>query len=405
MAGPSLLPRTGSNSMAGPSLLPGTGSSSMAGPSLLPGTGSSSMAGPSLLPGPRGWTITVARGTARRAESWDGAQLATVVGPSCEAPSMEHGSSANGAALDGLLTTQHRVVARSQALAAGMTEAALRHRIRDGGPWQVLLPGVYLAVTGTSTVAQRHVAAVLYAGPASVVTGAAALRRYGIRTPATGFIDVLVPVQRRRSDSGFVRLHRTARMPSPVMTDGAVRYAPSARAVADATRLLTSLRDVRAVIADAVQRGKCLPERLADELNQGPVRRSARLRLVLGEIADGIRSTAEADLKDLIKRSRLPEPLFNARLFAGGAFIGAPDCWWPDAGVAAEVDSREWHLSPEDWERTMSRRARMSSHGIIVLHFTPHQIRAQPRQVAGDIRSALQAAAGRSLPITALPAR
>jgi very-short-patch-repair endonuclease len=286
-----------------------------------------------------------------------------------------------------------------------MTEAALRYRIREGGPWRVLLPGVYMAETGTSTMAQREVAAVLYAGPDSVLTGAAALRRYGVRVPSTDMIDVLVPVHRRRADSGFVRLYRTTRMPARPSVEGALRFAPSARAVADAARLLASFRDVRAVVADAVQRGKCLPERLVDELNEGPVRRSAHLRLALAEIADGIRSTAEADLKDVIKRSHLPEPLFNPRLFAGSTFIGAPDAWWPDAGVAVEVDSREWHLSPDDWERTMSRRARMSAHGIIVLHFTPHQIRDQPKEVAGAIRSALQAAAGRSLPIRALPAR
>jgi very-short-patch-repair endonuclease len=307
--------------------------------------------------------------------------------------------------LDDLLVAQHRVVARSQALAAGMTESALRHRLREGGPWRVLLPGVYLTVTGNSTIPQRDVASILYAGPGSVVTGAAALRQYEIRAPSTGFVDVLVPVERRRIDSGFVRLHRTARIPAQVLTDGALRYAPSARAVADATRLLASLRDVRAVVADAVQRGRCLPQSLVAELNAGPKRQSAQLRLVLGEIADGIRSTAEADLKDLIKRSHLPEPLFNARLFVGNAFIAAPDCWWPDAGVVVEVDSREWHLSPEGWERTMSRRSRMSSHGIVVLHFTPHQIRTEPREVAEVIRSALQAAADRFLPITTLPAQ
>jgi very-short-patch-repair endonuclease len=97
--------------------------------------------------------------------------------------------------------------------------------------------------------------------------------------------------------------------------------------------------------------------------------------------------------------------MFNARLFAGETFIASPDCWWPGAGVAVEVDSREWHLSPRGWEQTMSRRARMSSLGIIVLHFTPRQIRSQPKLVAETIRSALEAAANRpALPIRALPA-
>ena len=53
----------------------------------------------------------------------------------------------------------------------------------------------------------------------------------------------------------------------------------------------------------------------------------------------------------------------------------------------------------------MSRRARMSSLGIIVLHFSPRQIRSQPKLVAETIRSTLKAAASRpALPIRALPA-
>jgi len=315
-------------------------------------------------------------------------------------------TSADEAGLDGLLVKQHRVLTRAQALGAGLTHSALRHRLRDGGPWQVVLPGVYVAVTGTVSVDQREMAAVLYGGPGSMVTGVAALWRHGIRAPGAQLIDVLVPDRRHRHDTGFVRLHRTTRMPDRVFTLGELRYAPPARAVADAARLMTDIRDVRAVVADSVQHGKCGPQRLTQELRNGPLRDSARLRQVLGEIADGVRSVAEAELRDLIKRSHLPGPvLFNAELFAGSTFVARPDCWWPGAGVAVEVDSREWHLSPADWERTMSRRSRMSSYGIVVLHFSPHQIRSDPRKVVSLIGAALESAAGRPpLGVTAVPA-
>jgi very-short-patch-repair endonuclease len=315
-------------------------------------------------------------------------------------------TSANRADLDRLLKKQYRVVTRAQALGAGMTHSALRHRLRDGGPWQTVLPGVYLAVTGSVSVDQREMAAMLYGGPGSMVTGLAALWRHGIRAPRPDAVDVLVPAGRLRHDSGFVRLHRTKRMPTRIFTLGELRYAPPARAVADAARLMTDIRDVRAIVADSVQCGKCSPKQLAEELSNGPLRDSALLRQVLGEIADGIRSVAEAELRDLIKRSGLPGPvLFNAELYSGSTLIAIPDCWWPDAAVAVEVDSRQWHLSPADWERTMSRRARMSSYGIVVLHFSPRQIRTEPAKVVGLIRSALESAAHRPpLAIKAVPA-
>src|SRR5215469_6529822 len=249
-------------------------------------------------------------------------------------------------------------------------------------------------------------AAILYGGPSGVVTGTAALRRHGARAPRSDLVDVLVPRATRRKNAGFVRLYRTARMPRLVCVAGEISYVLAPRAVADAVRGSTDIREVRAVVADSVQRGICPVPHLAEELTAGPVRGSARLRAALAEVADGIRSSAEADLRTLIKRAGLPMPMFNPRLFAGETFIAIPDCWWPRAAVAAEVDSREWHLSPRDWEQTLARHARMGSQGIIVLHFTPGQIRTRQREVAADIRAAL--AARRDcpvVPITALPAR
>lgn len=105
-------------------------------------------------------------------------------------------------------------------------------------------------------------------------------------------------------------------MPGRSQQVGPVRYALLARAVADAARGLDDLRDVRAVVADAVQRGRCRVRDLSAELMAGPDVRSALFREALADVADGIRSTAEGDLKDLLIRSGLPMPLFNAEIQA-----------------------------------------------------------------------------------------
>jgi len=298
-------------------------------------------------------------------------------------------------AIERTLERQIELITRKQALTAGMTIHALRHRLRLGGPWRSLLPGVYLATTGAPTVIQQDMAAMLYAGSGSVITGPAALRYHHIRGEPSKLTDILVPITRQRRDAAFVRLHRTARMPVRIWELGPLRYAPSARAVADAARYLTTLRDVRAVVADAVQRGSCEVQQLHAELMAGPAIGSALFREALTDVADGIRSTAEGDLKDLLVKSRLPMPLFNPTLFAGELFVAKPDAWWPELGVAVEVDSREWHTSPEDHANTLARGRRMSVHQIIVLRFTPKQIRSQPSEVIADIRRALEGARGR----------
>jgi very-short-patch-repair endonuclease len=127
--------------------------------------------------------------------------------------------------------------------------------------------------------------------------------------------------------------------------------------------------------------------------------------MALLEIADGVRSTVEADLRKLVKRSKLPDPLYNPRLYAGHEFIAMPDAWWPEAGVAVEIDSRQWHLSPADWERTMARHSRMSAVGITVLHYPPSKLHAEPKVVIAEIGSALDIGRSRpQLPIRTQPA-
>lgn len=291
-----------------------------------------------------------------------------------------------------LLTSQRGVLCRAQVLSLGVTAHGLTWRIREGGSWQRLLPGVYLTITGEPTQAQREVAALLYAGQPSIITGPAALLRHKIRCPAVATVDVLVPARRERASRDFVVMHRTRRMPRSWTVDQALRYALPARAVVDTVSALTGLADARAVVASAVQQGRCTVDQITAELRERHRAAGyALLRAVLAEVADGTMSAAEGDLRDLIASSGLPVPFYNPALFLDGTFLARPDAWWPQAAVAVEVDSREFHLLPEDWEQTMRRHRRMSAAGLSVLHVSPRQLRTESRQVVTDIAAALRA--------------
>ena len=300
---------------------------------------------------------------------------------------------------------QHQVVTREQALRCGMPPTTLARQVAPGGRWQRLLPGVYLTVTGTVTQDQRQIAALLYAGPRSLITGPAAVRRHRLHSAGPDVVDVLIPWACRRQSTGFVRVHRTRRMPDRMFVTGPIRFAKPARAVADAARSLTRFDDVRQVVCDAVQRRACTVAELAEELQAGPAKGATLFREALAEIGDGVRSVAEADARLLILRSDLPQPMFNARLYdADGVFIATVDAWWQEAGVAAEVDSRAYHLGAEDQDRTTERHDRLIAHGIFPLHFPPKRIRTDGPGVISDIRSAIAKGLGRPpLPITALP--
>ena len=269
----------------------------------------------------------------------------------------------------------------------------------------MVLPGVYLSHNGLLTVGQREVAAVLYGGVSSVITGRAALTRHGVNWPGTDIVDVLIPHAAKRQSMEFVRVHRTSRLPDKTWGFDGLRWASPARAVADAARDIRELRDVRALVAGAVQHGKCTVGQLAAELRTGPRRGSGALRTALEEVADGVASAAEGDLRELIKNGRLPQPMFNPQLYVGSEFLAQPDLYWRAAGVAGEVDSREWHLSPELWARTMERHAKMSAQGIIVVHYTPRRIRTDGSRVLAELRSTIEAGKRRpALAIRVFPA-
>ena len=184
-----------------------------------------------------------------------------------------------------LLARQSGVITRSQARECAMSDAALRHRLRPGGPWQVLLPGVYHSTTtGSPARPQRLMAAQLYGGDGDVCHhwpgSADPAQPQGAADGFCGRADSAV--RRRRRNAGFVRVHRTARMPNVVLWVGEVGYVPLARAVADTARSLRDVSEVRAVVADGVQRRRLHVSQLADELAQGPVQGSAGFRQVLG---------------------------------------------------------------------------------------------------------------------------
>jgi very-short-patch-repair endonuclease len=168
---------------------------------------------------------------------------------------------------------------------------------------------------------------------------------------------------------------------------------------------MRDVADVRAIVATAVQSKRCTVDQLLAELDEGPMHGSALFRQALAEVREGTRSGPEGELLALIRRGKLPRPWFNARLLLGDELIARPDAWWPDFGVAVEVDSKAWHLGPESWEQTMRRHARMESLGIAVLHFSPRRIREEPDQVLADIRRTLDRRRGQAAPqIRTLPA-
>jgi hypothetical protein len=283
-----------------------------------------------------------------------------------------------------ILRDHHDIVHIDHLPALGMSRAALRWKVQSGR-WRRVLPRVYATFTGRLTDQQRLMAAWLYAGPAAQISGVTALQMHGVRylPPAGDQVHVLVPHQQRLCSARFVRIHRTTRLDRRAVNNGVLRVCCPARAVIDTALTCHSLSTVRAVLAHVIQDGLATVAEVRDELDQARRNGSALARTALTEIADGVRSAAEAALRSTLKRSRvLPTIHWNPSLrTTSGRRLPTPDAWIDEVGLAIEVDSREFHLSPADWERTIARHNELSRYGAQVLHFAPSQVRRSPVQV------------------------
>jgi len=282
----------------------------------------------------------------------------------------------------------------------GIGRRTIAYRCRPGGQWRRLLPGVVLLSNGAPTRNDRRQASLVYAGADAVLTGLDALELHGMRRAPvpSGPVHLLIPADRRRVGAGRVLCERTDRL--PVVEPGRWPLAPLPRAVLDFARRCGDRNEVRAALAETVQRGRCTPAKLAAELAAGSQRGSALPRTVLFEISDGVRSVAEAKARVLVQRSGLPRPIWNPRLVDAvtGRFIAMPDAWFDQVGLAWEIDSYEWHLSPDDYDATLARRAAMMAAGITVVHHQPSRVTTQSAAVLDELRRTYAQAALRPRP-------
>jgi len=297
------------------------------------------------------------------------------------------------------------VVRLSELEEIGMPRSSIYRRCLPGGPWRRLLPGVILLHPSDPTDEQRLRAGLLRGGERSMITGLWALRRHGLRQiPEPDDVHLLVPHEREITSAGFALVERTTRLPKALTRDD-LPIAPVHRAVLDGARRIRDFDAVQAMLAEAVQRRRCTPERLERELNRGSQRGSAIPRRALQALLNGAESVAEADAWELWKLSGLPAAEWNVRVFdRHGSFISKPDAWCEDVAFAWEIDSRNYHEGGDHYAATLARNARYSAAGIVYLQTLPSRLRTEPSTVMTELRETYATALARPRPpVTCCP--
>lgn len=296
----------------------------------------------------------------------------------------------------GLATTR-------QLVTAGWSATQLHHLKSRAG--RVLLRGVCAPHRGEPDAATWLVAAWLWAGPGSVLTGGHALRRSGVVTGPLGPPTFVVPRGRRaRAEARGV----TVRSERPVRyrtLDGVPTVAP-ARALVDAG-LYGELEaaDLRAATIATLQRRLSTAGRIRAELDLAPPNGSRPIRLGVADFERGAWSLPEVVLAELLGRHRPHlEFLANPRLTRpDGVLIGVPDAYLPAHGVAILVHSREFHDGFADdgrdlWEATIEADSVYEAHGIAVAAVAPTALRDHPERFLARLDRVVEAQHGRPRP-------
>ncbi|WP_245791167.1 hypothetical protein [Actinacidiphila rubida] len=351
-------------------------------------------------------------------------------GPAGTVNSPEAAGTADGPDRSGAgssLAGEHGVLTARQLREHGLSPAAIAERCGSGGPWQQLLPQVYLLHTGPPTSRERVQAALLYAGrdpgghgPVGggrevMVTGLAALALHGFSSvpalPGLRRIDVLVPQRLRLRDSGDVTLHRARELPRAQDVSG-LPCAPVPRALADAVAALCGTegrvaaagageaRDaVRRVLTEAVLAGHCGGDDVVRELALSGLLDLPYVVGALPAVEAADRTIGEERLYAMVHCHQLPDPLWNVELvLPGGPPLGGVDAYWPDQAVAAVVDARAASAAADEgvWERHARQRERLEALGITLVHLTPAKLGSALEQQAAVVRTALIASMDRT---------
>jgi very-short-patch-repair endonuclease len=271
----------------------------------------------------------------------------------------------------------------AQLRAAGLSEKAIRHRVRRGHMARVH-PGVYRVGPVPSPLAEPF-AAVLACGPTAVLSHHAAAVLHGITKHARR-IDVTVTTGHPRPKG--VTVHR-AKVDDEERTERhGIAITTAARTIVDlATHI--SRRDLDRAVEQAVVLCLETHDSLADAVRCGRRPGTKVLRDVLADLGDPslTRSEAERRLIELIRSAQLPAPVTNTRI---GRY--EVDLVWPRAKLVVEVDGYAFHSTRQAFERDRARDAALLLGGHRVVRITWRQIVREPHAVVATLATALGSA-------------
>ncbi len=262
-----------------------------------------------------------------------------------------------------------RVLTTLAAAALGISEDAVRHRLRTGA-WTRLARGAYLTEPGPPAWRDRVEAAALLTSGVVSHTTAAALHRFDV-TPARDAVHLTVSRRSGRHQRRGIRVHFADLAPGDIVRCDGLPVTSPVRTALDCARMLPQPLAVRAL--------ECAPWHLV----------SARAPAHLLRLADPrSESVLETELRILLTLAGLPPTDIQLTVTIAGRTYRL-DLAYRYATLAIEVDGRAHHSDAVAFRRDRERQNALVGAGWTVLRFTADDLHRRPEYVVATIRAVL----------------
>ena len=265
-------------------------------------------------------------------------------------------------------------MARAQLVALGFDTRAIAYRLKVGR-LHLLHRGVYAVGHRPPSPLASAMAAVLACGPDAALShqSAAALWQIVPRWPSAPH--VTAPRERRHP---AIHIRRSRHLDTT--THYGIRITTPARTLVDLADVLPSRALTRAVNEAQVQRLITAAE-LTTLLTRYPGRRTSQLTPERG----ATRSHLEDTFTRFLKHHRLPLPERNQQI-AGHEV----DAVYRDQRLIIELDSRQFHTTPNAFEHDRDRDADLLDAGFSTLRITDQRLKHHATKEAKRLKSILR---------------
>lgn len=265
-----------------------------------------------------------------------------------------------------------------------MGRDAIQYRVAIGRLHRVHR-GVYAVGYPAQTPEAFEMAAVFVCGKGAVVSHWTATSRWTLLRPSRGSVHVTAPTNRRGHKG--IKVHWTQLHPADRTKRDGIPITSVPRTLLDIAGVADE-RTLRRAVNQAARTGWLNRRAMDAVLNRNPRRKgSKQLRAVIASVIPATRrsrSDLEVAFLALCADYGLPEPVTN------GTVLGIEvDFHWPGTNLIVELDSYEYHRTPQEFENDRRRDAHLKRHGYEVLRIPDAWLDSDPAGVADTVRALL----------------